>query len=73
MRKEYTMLQVVRIIKATQDELDSLYKKYIDPEANSRSLVSLYNKNSGLTINGANSLDVSQEIRDIDAQIMKLS
>lgn len=71
MRKEYTMLQVVRIIKATQDELDSLYKKYIDPEANLRSLVSLYNKNSGLTINGANSLDVSQEIRDIDAQIMK--
>lgn len=71
MRKEYTMLEVIRTLKSTQDELDNLYKKFIDPESNSRSLISLYNKNSGLTINGADARDVSQEINDIHTQIMK--
>lgn len=71
MRKEYTMLQVLRIIKSTQDELDALYKRYIDPETSVRSMVSLYNKNFGLTINGAPSYEISKEIIDIDDTIVK--
>ena len=63
------MLEVVRLIKSTQDELDEIYKKYINPAPDARSMVSLYNPNSGYTINGAKASEVNEEIRDIDKRI----
>ena len=69
MRREFTMLEVVRMIKSTQDELDELYKKFINPATDARSMVSLYNPNSGYTINGAKASEVNEEIRDIDKRI----
>lgn len=69
MRREFTMLEVVRLIKSTQDELDEMYKKYINPGADARSMVSLYNPSSGLTINGAKASSVNEEIRDIHKRI----
>ena len=69
MRKEFTMLEVVRLIKSTQDELDEIYKKYINPATDARSMVSLYNPNSGFTINGAKASEVNEEIRNIDLHI----
>lgn len=69
MRREFTMLEVVRMIKTTQDELDELYKKFINPATDARSMVSLFNPNSGYTINGAKLSVVSEEIRDIDMRI----
>ena len=69
MRREFTMLEVVRMIKSTQDELDELYKKFINPATDARSMVSLFNPNSGYTINGAKASAVNEEIRDIDMRI----
>lgn len=69
MRREFTMLEVVRLIKSTQDELDELYKKFINPATDARSMVSLFNPNSGYTINGAKASAVNEEIRDIDRRI----
>lgn len=69
MRREFTMLEVVRMIKSTQDELDELYKKFINPATDARSMVSLFNPNSGYTINGAKASAVNEEIRDIDVRV----
>ena len=69
MRREFTMLEVVRLIKSTQDELDEIYKKYINPAPDARSMVSLYNPNNGYTINGAKASAVNEEIRDIHNRI----
>lgn len=69
MKREFTMLEVVRLIKSTQDELDELYKKFINPATDARSMVSLFNPNSGYTINGAKASAVNEEIRDIDRRI----
>ena len=69
MRREFTMLEVVRLIKSTQDELDEIYKKYINPAPDTRSMVSLYNPNNGYTINGAKASAVNEEIRDIHNRI----
>lgn len=69
MKREFTMLEVVRMIKSVQDELDELYKKYINPATDARSMVSLFNPNSGYTINGAKASAVNEEIRDIDVRV----
>lgn len=69
MRREFTMLEVVRTIKSTQDELDELYKKFINPATDARSMVSLFNPNSGYTINGAKASAVNEEISDIDVRV----
>lgn len=69
MKKECTMLELLKMIKSTQDELDELYKKYIAPDSTGRAMTSLYNPSSRLTINGASMEIVAGEIHRIDRAI----
>ena len=69
MRKEYTMLEVLKMIRSTKEELEDLYKKYIAPDSNGRAMTSLYNPSSRLTVNGASMEIVAGDIIKIDKMI----
>ena len=69
MKKECTMLELLKMIKTAQDELDELYKKYIAPDSTGRAMISLYNPSSRLTINGPSMEIVAGEILRIDRSI----
>lgn len=69
MRVTMTMLELLALIKKTRKEADEIYKEYIDPAENSRSLVSLYNINSGKTVNGNSKVTVEQDIQLINAKV----
>lgn len=65
------MLELLALIKKTRKEVDEIYKEYIDPAENSRSLVSLYNLNSEKTINGSPKTTVEIDIKTINEKIEK--
>ena len=69
MRKEYTMLEVLKMIRSTKEELEDLYKKYIAPDSNGRAMTSLYNPSSRLTVNGASMEIIAGDIIKIDKMI----
>ena len=70
MRKEYLMIELLNAIKDTQAKMEGLYKKYISPDSKSRSMVSIYNENSNMTVNGARAVDVCKEIEQINDDIV---
>lgn len=68
MKIVYTMLEIIKQIKSTQETLDDLYRSYVT-SPDSRSLVTLYNDTSKCTINGQKIEDAKNEITGIDTQI----
>ena len=64
------MIELLNVIKDTQAKMEGLYKKYISPDSKSRSMVSIYNENSNMTVNGAKAVDVCKEIEQINDDIV---
>lgn len=71
-RIECTMMEIISKVKFLNKKMDEMYKRYISEESSSRAMVSLYNPDSKLTINGASADSVTRSIKDIHTEIMAL-
>ena len=71
-RTEYTMMEVISKIKFINKKMDEMYKRYISEESSSRAMVSLYNPDSRITINGVPADNVIDSIENIHSEIMSM-
>ena len=71
-RTEYTMMEVISKIKFINKKMDEMYKRYISEESSSRAMISLYNPDSRITINGVPADNVIDSIENIHSEIMSM-